>query len=294
MIGLGSQYLTAAGFGRYRITAASLGNLDLLGTFRWLTKATKQAIVGAFGQRDGKAVINATNAYLNQLAASDRDKATALAGFINEDPMMVCSLGLEPELTVLPAMPVRMLVGTNRGRINLGPIVTESTCEVKAIVQHRGTTLTGFFGTRYGNQGYVQYATPGTGWRHDWPNGTSSYSGTCVKNQLYRVQVRKGYLKIDDTVLVNTTYTEAICTNDFYLLDAYATNGYQTNAMAMFNFKDSTKEYEMYPFIRNGVVGAIDVLSDTFHVNANQAGTLSIDYGYMYNGSWVTWTPATP
>ena len=32
MIGLGSQYLTAAGFGKYRITAASLGNLDLLGT----------------------------------------------------------------------------------------------------------------------------------------------------------------------------------------------------------------------------------------------------------------------
>ena len=92
MIGLGSQYLTAAGFGRYKITAASLGNLDLLGTLGgWLTKETKQAILGAFGD-DGKAVINATNAYLNGIAASDRDKATALAGFINEDPMMVCSL----------------------------------------------------------------------------------------------------------------------------------------------------------------------------------------------------------
>ena len=82
MIGLGSQYLTAAGFGRYRITAASLGNLDLLGTFGWLEAATKQAILGAFGD-DGWAVINATNAYLNGIAASDRDKATALAGFIN-------------------------------------------------------------------------------------------------------------------------------------------------------------------------------------------------------------------
>ena len=93
MIGLGSQYLTAAGFGRYRITAASLGNLDLLGTLSWLKAATQQAILGAFGD-DGWAVINATNAYLNGIAASDRDKATALAGFINEDPMMVCSLGL--------------------------------------------------------------------------------------------------------------------------------------------------------------------------------------------------------
>jgi len=68
----------------------------------WLRDATKQAILGAFGQRDGMAVIKATNAYLNQLAVSDMDKATALAGFINEDPMMVCSLGLEVEGVTMP------------------------------------------------------------------------------------------------------------------------------------------------------------------------------------------------
>ena len=88
MIGLGAKYLKAAGFGRYRITAASLGNLDLLGTWRWLTQATQQAILGAFGVTDGMAVINATNDYLNGIAASDMDKATALAGFINEWPYM--------------------------------------------------------------------------------------------------------------------------------------------------------------------------------------------------------------
>ena len=86
MIGLGQQYLTAAGFGRFRITAASLGNLLMLGTFRWLTAATMRAILGAFGD-DGKAVIKATNEYLNGIAASDRDKATALAGFINQHPL---------------------------------------------------------------------------------------------------------------------------------------------------------------------------------------------------------------
>ena len=107
MIGLGSQYLTAAGFGRYRITAASLGNLDLLGSIGWLNGAAKAAILAAFGD-DGKAVINATNVYLGGIAASDRDKATALAGFINEDPMMVCSLGLQPQGVT---MPIRWLVG---------------------------------------------------------------------------------------------------------------------------------------------------------------------------------------
>lgn len=49
MIGLGSQYLTAAGFGRYRITAASLGNLDLLGTFQSpYSKAATEALKAAY------------------------------------------------------------------------------------------------------------------------------------------------------------------------------------------------------------------------------------------------------
>lgn len=72
----------------------------------WLTIAAQQAIRGAFGQRDGMAVINATNAYLNQLAASGqagKDKATALAGWLNtyavEDAHIVYSL--VPTLGVL-------------------------------------------------------------------------------------------------------------------------------------------------------------------------------------------------
>ena len=77
----------------------------------WLTNATKQAILGAFGQTDGTAVIKATNAYLNQLAMSDRDKATALAALINEDPMMVCSLGLQPQGV---QMPIRLATIRNK------------------------------------------------------------------------------------------------------------------------------------------------------------------------------------
>ena len=49
----------------------------------WLEKATRAAILAAFGQDDGYAVLGATNAYLNALAATDPTKASALAGFIN-------------------------------------------------------------------------------------------------------------------------------------------------------------------------------------------------------------------
>ena len=60
---------------------------DLYPEIWWLTGATKAAILAAFGQTDGKAVIKATNAYLNALAATDKTKATALAGFINQYPV---------------------------------------------------------------------------------------------------------------------------------------------------------------------------------------------------------------
>jgi hypothetical protein len=99
MIGLGAKYLTAAGFGRYRITAASLGRDVMFAG--WLSGRAWKAIMDAFGV-DGTAVIAATNEYLNGIAASDKAKATALAGFINEDPMMVCSLGIQPQGVTMP------------------------------------------------------------------------------------------------------------------------------------------------------------------------------------------------
>ncbi len=52
-----------------------------------LSEATIRAILAAFGVVDGKAVIKATNAYLNALAATDPPKASALAGFINHHPL---------------------------------------------------------------------------------------------------------------------------------------------------------------------------------------------------------------
>ena len=86
----------------------------------WLYAATVQAIRGAFGD-DGYAVIVATNQYLNGIAASDPTKATALAALINEDPMMVCSLGLSVEGVT---MPKRWLVGDGKVWFETG-ITTE-------------------------------------------------------------------------------------------------------------------------------------------------------------------------
>lgn len=117
-----------------------------------LKDAAIRAILGAFGQTDGMAVINATNAYLNQLAASGqagKDKATALAGFINEDPMMVCSLGLEVEGVT---MPIRWLVASGGAYINTGIYPEDNTIShvIGKIVSTEDYTWTDMFGCRNG------------------------------------------------------------------------------------------------------------------------------------------------
>ena len=157
MIGLGAQYLTAAGFGRYRITAASLGNLDLLGTLGgWLTKATKQAILGAFGD-DGMAVINATNAYLNGIAASDRDKATALAGWLN-------TYAVEDAYVVVSIIPTtgykRYVVGSGSQYFTTAVSVSQNFKFDMHIVL-TGTTC-GILGYNYGTRATRIFYLPGT------------------------------------------------------------------------------------------------------------------------------------
>ena len=90
MIAFNGQYLDKASHGNMRITAACLGGQLVLGN--WLMTATAQAIIAALGAEEGIAVISRTNDYLNALALTDHTRAQQLAMFINEDPMLVCSL----------------------------------------------------------------------------------------------------------------------------------------------------------------------------------------------------------
>ena len=92
MIAFNGQYLPAASHGNMRITAACLGGQWVIGSKNWLVAATQQAIIAAFGAEEGIAVISRTNDYLNRIATTDPTRAQQLAMFINEDPMLVCSL----------------------------------------------------------------------------------------------------------------------------------------------------------------------------------------------------------
>ena len=92
MIGFNGTYLKAATHHGMRITAACLGGQWVIGSKNWLLNATQQAILAAFGAEEGMVVISKTNDYLNAIAATDTQRAQQLADFIQEDPLLVCSL----------------------------------------------------------------------------------------------------------------------------------------------------------------------------------------------------------
>jgi hypothetical protein len=207
MIGKGAQYLTAAGFGRYRITAASLGSLDMLSWLRWLKGSAIQAIMDAFGV-DGPAVIAATNDYLNGIAASDYAKATALAGFINEDPMMVCSL----PLTISITMPKRWLVGDGKAYIKTN-IVFGSGFHTKIRLRTKNTlSSTYMIGAHnasepYGRNGFGVY-------QGQWQVGysTNSQARTVARNTEYLFEGcnKPGniYMKVDGTTIFTSSNSD--------------------------------------------------------------------------------------
>jgi hypothetical protein len=90
MITHNGTYLGAATHHGMPIVAATMGGKMVIGD--WLLSATLQAIVAAFGSAEGTEVIRKTNDYLNRIAQTDPARALLLAGFLNEDHMLVCSL----------------------------------------------------------------------------------------------------------------------------------------------------------------------------------------------------------
>ena len=156
----------------------------------WLKAPAMTAIYGAFGQRDGMAVIKATNAYLTQLAASGqagKDKATALAGFINEDPMMVCSLGLEVEGVT---MPIRLATIRNKsvsnhlynGLILPTPFSQVGKMEMTVNAPNNNTMILSGATSTTGMSGYYSF-----GGSNSLGAGTITRIGTWTLNKLVSV-----------------------------------------------------------------------------------------------------------
>ena len=129
MIGFNGTYLPAATHHGMRITAATLGGKDIFGTLSWLNHVSMQSITAAFGS-EGNAVINATNTYLNDIAKTDKTKAQALAGYINQYPVNWGTLLVDFQPVDYIEKPTGTTIWVNTGIKPQQGDIEEIECEV--------------------------------------------------------------------------------------------------------------------------------------------------------------------
>ena len=257
----------------------------------WLRYATKAAILASSGVVDGKAVIKATNAYLKALAATDPNKATALAGFINEDPMLVCSLGLQPQGVT---MPIRWRVGDGASYI-----LTEyyPTSNFKAVAKIKTLdTLPIYFvfaaANTYDEQNGYLLARSGQYESWYWTIG-----GAFINNNQYHINTNTVYnIEMIRTRVIINGKNFSVSGNTFtptYKLAIMALSGGEYMAKNLGysehkNYEGDQLVIHLIPFKSATREGMIDLVNATFHPNQ---GTGHFTDAYTLQDGVTPWTP---
>lgn len=273
MIAFNGQYLPAASHGNMRITAACLGGQWVIDN-RYMTPATQQAIIAAFGAEEGIAVIRRTNDYLNLLAATDTQRAQQLAMFINEDPLLVTSL--------VETSKIRWLVGDGVSYINTGFIPNTNSsveCEYQVITHSGGANaILGCRNVRGMDEFmiwiYNDHITRGWG-----ATGQPTVAIGVNVSLPHEIGMGNGWFLYDGirSTQPSGAFTGAIpcylfCCNTLGKPDSQRSKKAQIS-YAIFG---GDTQAHLLPFIRNGENGMLDIISGTFHPNANTEGAFTI------------------
>ena len=275
MIAFNGQYLDEASHGNMRITDACLGGQWVIGGKNWLVAATQQAIIAAFGAEEGIAVIRRTNDYLNALALTDQTRAQQLAMFINEDPLLVTSL-VETSKT-------RWLVGDGVSYINTGFIPNTNSsveCEYQVITHSGGANaILGCRNVRGIDEFmiwiYNDYITRGWG-----ATGQPTVAIGVNVSLPHEIGMGNGWFLYDGirSTQPSGAFTGAIpcylfCCNTLGEPDSQRSKKAQIS-YAIFG---GDTQAHFIPHLRpNGEAGMLDIISGTFHPNANTAGAFTI------------------
>ena len=266
----------------------------------WLEKATTAAILAAFGQDDGYAVIKATIAYLNALAATDTTKASALAGFINEDPMMVCSLGLQPQGV---KMPIRYIQNSGMAWINTELIPTDyADLDWETYVSWQNFNsydkcLFAEYGSSYegsGIYGLVYHGTLGSaGFMAGMYNkgAKTTLGGTINRTKIKGVKTPSLLQVYVNDELKGTGTVGTLASKQIWI---FVANGhYSSSYNSVFQLEylkfisDGVGVAHFVPCISSGENGMYDIDRKRFFGNANTAGSLSIAYTLPDGTPWT-------
>jgi hypothetical protein len=295
MIGKGAQYLTAAGYGRYRITAASLGRDWMIKP--WLNGVTQRAIMDAFGV-DGTAVIRATNEYLNGIAASDKAKATALAGFINEDPMMVCSLGLEPQGVT---MPIRTLRSSGSQYMDSGYVFEHAydNAAIEMQVGQLNTSASCWCGCEMGGSRhyFIFQQNNNVNLWHMGNNGVAiTASTTDGVPHIWKIDSQSGTAKVykDGVEKLSRSVSNVSCTNTFGLFCDHTPtyNQFATIRLGYAKIWDGgTLQKWFVPFLNGSNLEMIDLVASMASGTKTYAARTGTFVENIVNPDGIPWTP---
>jgi hypothetical protein len=251
MITHNGTYLLHATHHGMPIYAATMGGKMVIGG--WLLSATQQAIVAAFGA-EGTEVIRKTNDYLNRIATTDPARALLLAGFINEDPMLVCSL--------VETSKVRYLSSDGYAKIDLGLTWAQANYQCDVEFTFLKVTKPGFlFGT--------QVWSAGTLLVHANANGTPTMYANTTK---VATQNEDGTTTVK---LVNTSGYTGNGSNSVCLM-GYCNGHVVESSWREFKGTIGTNVYNLVPFNGADRIGMLDLNTLQFYPNANTAGSFTI------------------
>lgn len=271
MIAFNGTYLSAASHGNYRITEAAIGGQWVMGG--WLKTTTQQAIITAFGA-EGYEVIHLTNAYIT---LTDPTRAQQIANFINEDPLLVCSL--------VETSKMRWLVGDGKAYVDTGVTLNELAFVSGAYI---GMQLkwTNFSSNRFQVNGWGNNPQIGISvfdgqarWQN-YATGSELVSLNKEYNVTLDLEPSKAVLYCDGFSPL-TAGANTAPNNYPFLIGCMTTDGVNRINPAIMDIGKLVIENdqplrEMYPFIRNGENGMLDILSGTFYPNANTSGAFTI------------------
>jgi hypothetical protein len=222
--------------------------------------------VAAFGA-EGTEVIRKTNDYLNAIALTDPQRALQLAGFINEDPLLVTSL-VETSKT-------RWLVGDGKAYI-----VTDLTASENSSykVKIKPNNPTGSFPSLFGcGKTYTTYIGGSqVNYCGKYANVFTEYKDT---NDMLIYLGADGFSVNGGAFRTfNMNYISSNGGENMWIFCSNIGNGnIWSGNMAYYKQEKGGIEYAtLTPFIRNGENGMLDIISGTFHPNANTSGSFTI------------------
>ena len=263
MITHNGKYLLHATHHGMPIYAATMGGKMVIGG--WLLSATLQAIVAAFGAVEGGEVIVKTNDYLNAIAATDPARAQRLAGFINEDPLLVTSL-VETSKT-------RWLVGDGKSWIEVAfPITTDDY--IKWVEDNKETS----------SSFQPIFATAPTYTYAHWINNTKGIfaiggqeSGQFDLSQGVHIVEKKADKWFLDGVQKQQRTMAYTKYDSFKLFDwCGSTSRASNSAMQMFQIGELPTLLLAPCYTKAQGNGMLDIISGTFYPNANTQGSFTI------------------